>query len=207
MRSQLTDVDGVKYRLHLPSAAEWTKAADWGDVDMDGVIDQNAYTGGATSIAALQATLPADGATYRCHVDGNPASPYSSADANTSNCFSRYGAENMVGNVAEWVLEREGGYVLSDNGVDGISYGRSIPTTNGTIATLTFDMLSALPLTNGATLYADYDAYTAPTTTDARYGLRGGAYDSTYGNPGRFSIHVNSSEYTKNPKLGFRCSY
>ncbi|RYZ67594.1 MAG: hypothetical protein EOP09_10765 [Proteobacteria bacterium] len=207
MRSELTDVDGIKYRLHLPSPAEWTKAADWGDVDMDGVIDQNGFTGSTTSIAVLQSTLPADAASIRCHVDASPASPYSSADANTANCVSRYGAENMVGNVAEWVLERTGGRVELDNGVDAIGYGRTLPSTNGTITSLTFDMLSALPIANGASLYSEYDAFTAPNSTDGRYGLRGGSFDSSYGNPGRFSSYVTAGEYDRGPKLGFRCSY
>ncbi|RYZ63315.1 MAG: hypothetical protein EOP09_17865, partial [Proteobacteria bacterium] len=32
------------YRLRMPSQVEWTKAADWGDVDYNGSIDQTAHT-------------------------------------------------------------------------------------------------------------------------------------------------------------------
>ncbi|RZI56599.1 MAG: hypothetical protein EOP14_05685, partial [Pseudomonas sp.] len=186
--SALVDGAGLSYRLHLPTLAEWFKAADWGDVDLDGTIDQNAFTGGTTSINTLQASSPADTSSIRCHVDASPASAYNSGDANTANCVSRYGAENMIGNVAEWTMERSQNKIAQDNGYDGFNYNQTFFPTSGSVTTLTYNLLSALPRAGTATVYSDFDAYTTPPDNAQRYVSAGGSWDpATYGAAGRFN--------------------
>ncbi|RYZ91510.1 MAG: hypothetical protein EOP04_00145 [Proteobacteria bacterium] len=208
-RTSLKDLDNKAYRLHLPTSAEWFKAADWGDVDFDGTIDQNSYTLGVTSIAELQASALPDLATVRCHVDNSPASFYQSGDSHTANCSSRYGAENMIGNAAEWTLDRiSSSLKFRDNGVDGIWFNKVSLNAIGTTANLTYALINGYPISNGATVYSSNDTYTKPVSTSNVITLvRGGTYDTTFGEAGRFTLHSNVNAYGEDNRLGFRCSY
>jgi formylglycine-generating enzyme required for sulfatase activity len=208
LNSGLIEGSGKAYRHHLPSSAEWFKAADWGDVDFDGIIDQNPFTG-SISIASLQSSSSPDTTTVRCHVDASPASAYSTGSTSTATCVSRYGAENMVGNLAEWIADRSSNKTAQDNGTDGIGMGQPFLTTSGNISNLSYNLMSAFPTFGGAIAYADFDAYTSPADNNIRNISRGGSYDaSAHGAAGRFNMDTRTGNYDGAGaiQLGFRCA-
>src|SRR6476469_6373235 len=97
----ISTINGASYYLNLASDAEWMKAADWGDVDQDGTIDQSVYIAnlGASVTNIEWNGTAADSSTVRCHTDSTPTSFYAGNSAQTANCRSRYGAADMIGNL------------------------------------------------------------------------------------------------------------
>ncbi|MBC7533483.1 MAG: SUMF1/EgtB/PvdO family nonheme iron enzyme, partial [Oligoflexus sp.] len=149
----LADSDGKSYSLQLAGDSQWLKAADWGDTNQDGTIEAsvNAFTG-SVSILSLE-TGAGDATTIRCHTDNNPGVTFntnSSGAGSTSNCRSRYGAADMVGNVWEWTAGQITTAVGHDNGIDGLWMGQSFLSSSGSFLSLgsgNYDLLRALAKT------------------------------------------------------------
>jgi hypothetical protein len=142
----IADEDGNTYYLSLPTDAEWLKAASWGDLNLDGVIDVNPVAGNVGASAAAVENGAADASTIRCHSDYDPASRYTSNDSNTATCRSRFGAADMVGNTFEWASGQIYDGIGYDNGVDGLWLGQSFPTSLQLISALgRFDLVRAIP--------------------------------------------------------------
>jgi formylglycine-generating enzyme required for sulfatase activity len=206
--TEIQDSAGFSYRLHLPSSPEWFKAADWGDVDFDGTIDQNPFTG-TVSVASLESGT-ANNTTVRCHTDNNPATYMPSGSTETANCVSRYGARDMVGNYREIADNQTYAGVGQDNGTDALWMGSINPPGFGTIATAygnQIDVLigktlgtsagSILPVTN-----ADYYGWNNTWWTAAIHG----GYKAANGNAGRFYLEMAPDIFDANAVNGGRCA-
>ena len=197
---------GNAYYMSLPSDTEWLKAADWGDLDQDGRIDQSVYT---TNLLVLTSTLEAGTNTY-CNTD-NRNMP-STNNAGTIHCRSRFGAENMVGNRYEWTIGQQNVGVGYDNGVDGLWLGQAIPSAVSVASGVTptsiyYDLLRALPkpLNFGSAVVRNSDGIWSNTTTvngSIRGGHAAGFMDAT--NAGRWTMHINRGTTDTGP--GSRCS-
>ncbi|MBC7531752.1 MAG: SUMF1/EgtB/PvdO family nonheme iron enzyme [Oligoflexus sp.] len=209
----LGDSDGKNYSLQLAGDSEWLKAADWGDTNQDGTIEAsvNPFTGGQLSITALESGA-GDMTTVRCHTDNNPASAMTSNSTgvgSTSNCRSRYGAADMIGNVWDWTAGQISTAAGQDNGMDGLWLGQTFLTgTNVTFASLgsgNYDLLRGLPKTTSAAsvVYDSGDYYYY--SSGLRGSVRGGTwYDGSFA--GRWSLHVSSTPLFVTTDLSLRCA-
>ncbi|MBC7532373.1 MAG: SUMF1/EgtB/PvdO family nonheme iron enzyme, partial [Oligoflexus sp.] len=211
--SGFNDSDGKNYYLQLISSSERIKASDWGDTDQDGTIEAsvNTYTG-SVLITTLESGA-SDATTIRCHTDNNPSGPLlsnSSGAGSSSNCRSRYGVADMVGNVWEWSNSQYLGATGLDNGRDGLNLGRTQLLTGGysLVSNLgsTFDLLRGIIQTAGAAalISANGDQFVS----------FGGLHGSNWG--GAWSHGQNAGRWytgtswgtTGNPiDFGLRCTF
>ncbi|RYZ60222.1 MAG: hypothetical protein EOP07_01485 [Proteobacteria bacterium] len=205
----ITDSGGASYYLSLSTDAQWNKAADWGDVNQDGTIDQNTFTG-SVNIASLEWNgSGGDATTIRCHTDNNPASPFASNNSgsgSTANCRSRYGVADMVGNVWEWTTGQQTSAAGHDNGTDGLWYGVTLPTTgSGAIATLKMDLLRAVPSSLALSTVADNSDYYIYGSS-FRGAFRGGSWTGGSAD-GRWLLIVNNAPSNLSADVGMRCAF
>ncbi|MBC7532679.1 MAG: SUMF1/EgtB/PvdO family nonheme iron enzyme, partial [Oligoflexus sp.] len=202
----LSDSDGKNYSLQLASDSEWLKAADWGDSDQDGTIEAslNIFTG-SVSINSLESGA-GDTTTIRCHSDNTPANAFSSNSSgagSTSNCRSRYGAADMVGNVWEWATGQIYNGAGRDNGTDGLWYGATLPNSTAAISTFKLDLLRAIPSNSALSVVsANLDSYAYSGGVAAS--RRGGRFlDGS--DEGRWHMMVDNPPSMVWPQLGLRC--
>ena len=201
----IVDAVGNTYRLGLATDAEWLKAADWGDVDKDGNIDQSVYAGNiGLGISSLES-----GMAGGCNT--NTSSAYSSNSSQTASCRSRYGAAVMVGNVWEWTSGQQSSGNGFDNGVDGLWLGRTLPgglatTTIDSISKVYYDLLRTLPTASaGAPAVAQNGDNFWINTSGLRGSRRGGDWSNgTYA--GRWALSVSSAPSNTDALRGARCS-
>ncbi|RYF41859.1 MAG: hypothetical protein EOO38_20270, partial [Cytophagaceae bacterium] len=201
----IIDGSGGKFYLGLITDAEWMKAADWGDVDYNGSIDQSVRLGNiGQSVNALESGT-GDTVTIRCHSDNNPTGPYPTASAQTANCQSRFGAMDMVGNMWEWTTGQVFSAVGRDNGQDGMWYGITMTTSDTVSNNLKHDLLRAFSLNTGlATLYDYGDRH---WYVPGLKGIsRGGRYQST-SEAGRFDFQGDTDATDAGAGIGVRCSF
>lgn len=133
--STASDGDGNTLRFYLPSGMEWTAASDWGDINYDTVLDDNAFA--SASVTTLETST---GAAY-CGAAGSPA-----VTGNKSSCRSRYGAYDMVGNVSEHTADRLYNFLGLDNGMDGIGLGTvSVEAASVTYRPTRYDIWRGIP--------------------------------------------------------------
>ncbi|MBC7531596.1 MAG: SUMF1/EgtB/PvdO family nonheme iron enzyme, partial [Oligoflexus sp.] len=203
----LADSDGKNYSLQLAGDSEWLKAADWGDSNQDGTIEAslNSFTG-SVSISSLESGA-ADTTTIRCHSDNTPGGVFTSNSTgagSTSNCRSRYGVADMVGNVWEWTTGQQFSTAGHDNGSDGLWYGVTLPGANNYISALKMDLLRAFPSSSSLSTVADNADYYAYSTS-LRGAYRGGNwYDGSYA--GRWFLNMSGAPSSVNTTVGGRCS-
>ncbi len=204
-----TDGQSKSYRLRLAQDSEWFKAADWGDLDLDGTIDANAFTGNVT-IASLEYGAVANNTSVRCHTDNDPSAFYATGAAETATCVSRYGAHDMVGNAEEWTDGSQFAGHGSDNGLSGLGFGNLFPNGFGPISSYggRYDLLTGLIRDPAA-------GSLPPTTNGDKYGwnntywggsIRGGAYWSN-DDAGRFAFDISQSAWWDSVVRGSRCAY
>ena len=97
------------YRLSLPTMSQWAKAADWGDVDHDGVIDQHVDGSmlGRTTINIEFSSYSTPDVGCNTHsgvtVTGRPED---------ADCLSRYGAQGLIGNIAQHSKAKNASVIL-----------------------------------------------------------------------------------------------
>ncbi|MBC7532682.1 MAG: SUMF1/EgtB/PvdO family nonheme iron enzyme, partial [Oligoflexus sp.] len=199
----ISDANGSNYYLSLSSDAEWSKAADWGDVNQDGTIDQNTFTG-SVSIPGLE-TGTADTTTVRCHTDNNPGSAYASNSSQTANCRSRYGVADMVGNAWEWTTGQQFSTAATDNGTDGLWYGVTFPGASDNISALKMDLLRAFPSSSSLSTVADNADYYWYATTTIGGAIRGGTWFSG-SSAGRWDLSIGNLPSYWSSRIGGRCS-
>ena len=122
------------------STPTWTGIGSTADI----VVGQSMGAGGTTVASVVSSTSITQaanaGSSYAlgfaletlgtCHSNGNAA--LASANIFTTNCRSRYGAADMVGNVWEWTSGQHYTAAGFDNGVDGLWTGRTLTAANGT---------------------------------------------------------------------------
>ncbi|MBC7530975.1 MAG: SUMF1/EgtB/PvdO family nonheme iron enzyme, partial [Oligoflexus sp.] len=203
----LSDANGAVYYLNLASDGQWHKAADWGDVDQNGTIDQSVYSANVTvSIPTLEYNATgADTTTVRCHTDNNPAVAYTSNSSQTANCRSRYGAADMVGNAWEWTSGQQNSGSGSDNGSDGLWYGINLPTGSSSISALREDLLRAYPTSSALSVIADNsDSY--EYASSLRGAIRGGAWNNGSAGAGRWMLWVPYFPSDNFASVSGRCS-
>jgi hypothetical protein len=141
--SSFLDGSGNTYSLKLPAASEWRKAADWGDLDQDGVIDVSVYaTNVGVSVPAIEYT--AGDPVGSCNSSSTVASV--TGTGARAGCQSRYGASEMVGSLREWSDDRAYNMVGFDNGVDGLFLGFAYSVSSPNI----FDVLRGMSVSSGA---------------------------------------------------------
>ncbi|MBC7659189.1 MAG: fibronectin type III domain-containing protein [Chitinophagaceae bacterium] len=201
----ISDPSGANYYLKLLSDSEWSKAADWGDMDQDGVVDQSVYGGNVgVTISSLEWDgVTADSSTVRCHTDNNPTSAYPADDPATAKCRTRYGAADMVGNVAEWTTGQQYSGAGRDNGTDGLWYGMTLPTANGGISSLKEDLLRGFPTSSAlSVIAANSDQYYYASTL--RGSFRGGSW-SNGSAAGRWRLDVLNAPSSVSTYIGLRC--
>jgi formylglycine-generating enzyme required for sulfatase activity len=211
-KTSYADGDGNNYRLILPSSAEWNKAADWGDVDLDGTIDQHVVAArvGETIHGGVEYSgAGADAVTVRCHSDNNPGSPYNSNSAETTTCRSRYGMADHVGNIWEWVSDRHYSGAGLDNGLAGLWLDHATKTSNGqNSAPAGFDLLrGSVPAdkTAGAEIASALNGDNYWYNTTLRGVFRGGRW-STAADAGRWSLYAAVAPSYVDTSFGGRCA-
>ena len=201
------------YRLSLPTAAEWSKAADWGDVDHDGDIDQH-------ELASLigRATVDLEFSSYSTPDVG--CNTHSGAEntgrAVRDECVSRYGAQGMIGNVWNWAYDRIFDDVGLDNGIDGLWFGVQFRTddydgTGSGRGPIAVDLLrGAMPLDEsaGQSVRRNDDRYLRWKTSGLVGALPGGGW---YANEsgGRWHMWFNQEpgEVSANGETAVRCIF
>ncbi|RYZ57248.1 MAG: hypothetical protein EOP07_10440, partial [Proteobacteria bacterium] len=207
--TRLTDSSGKSYAFYLPSDTEWFKAADWGDLNHDGTIDQNSFSGPITLITSLE-TGTADTITNRCHNDNSPANTYPSGSTNTSYCRTRYGGQDFVGNVFEWTANQERDGVGFDNGMDSLWYGVSLPTSGGTISSFGshIDLLTGAVQDSGfSTIQPNGDEYIYGAGFKGAIRSNGYGFNTGTQIPGRFELYLGFDPWSTNGSwLGGRCA-
>ena len=139
-----------------------------------------------------------------CHTNGNGA-PIASANIFTTNCRSRYGAADMVGNVHEWTsgqnLMRSG----FDNGVDALWLLQGFLNVNAVSFGTKYDLLRAIPGPSVGPTVSPNGDFQNLANSPVRGAYRGGGYNSGTA-AGRWYVGMyNTPSYT-NAALGGRCS-
>jgi hypothetical protein len=150
----------------------------------------------------------------------------------TSACVSRYGAQDMAGNVWEWVSDQINCNGASCPGVSGASNsadttnddwtGLSFDGTQGPVANGTFTSFSktqfpvGLPIVSGAFAGDGSVSLTATQLhndyfyiTDANAGARGALAGGAWGNgsdSGRFALNLLNAPSNTNTRIGLRCA-
>ncbi|MBC7531749.1 MAG: SUMF1/EgtB/PvdO family nonheme iron enzyme, partial [Oligoflexus sp.] len=210
----LADSAGKNYSLHLIQDSEWIKASDWGDSNQDGTIEAsvNPFTGGQLSITALE-TGAGDATTTRCNTDGNPNAAFlsnSSGAGSSSNCRSRYGVADMIGNVWEWTAGQVLNAVGKDEGIGGLWLGRNLLPTAGSISAIgsSYDLLRGFPTSAGAgaLVSPNNDVYVlgaASSNTSAPF--HGAGYNDS--GAGRWYLYTDQSPAFTQGNTGFRCAF
>jgi Fibronectin type III domain/Concanavalin A-like lectin/glucanases superfamily/Sulfatase-modifying factor enzyme 1 len=204
--TSIVDGGGFQYFEYQPSDSEWTKAADWGDVNLDGTIDQSAYGANIGLTVSSLESGAADTTTVRCNQDGSPAALYSTNSPQTANCRSRYGVADMVGNASENTNGQGLGAAGYDNGTDGLWSGTTRLIAYTSLNGLKFDLLRGFPTPlDGATLGATANMHYAPSVSLFYGTTRGGSPDQTLGKSGRWYIHANTAPTYTSTYTGGRC--
>jgi formylglycine-generating enzyme required for sulfatase activity len=194
---------GHAYYMSLPTDAEWLKAADWGDLNQDGTIDQNVYTANF-NVNDLEGNGAQDNYVVRCHTDNNPPQPYTSNSSQTASCRSRYGAADMVGNVWEWTNGQIYEAVGNDNGVDGLWLGQTFQTISGASFGNRYDLLRGFSKSSNAptvTNNGDFQWY----ASGLRGSVRGGGWDRG-ASVGRWAVDLGLAPAENYAVFGARCS-
>lgn len=148
-----------------------------------------------------------DTTTTRCHTDNDPGSAFasnSSGAGSTSNCRSRYGVADLIGNV--W--ERTSGQIYDniglENGVDGLWMGQIFLSSTNLYSN--FDLLRALTTSAGVSpvISGNGDRY-YPGGSGAKGALWGGLW--TFGGAtGRWSADKSRGRSQADANTGGRCS-
>ncbi|MCX6125762.1 MAG: hypothetical protein NTV34_13600, partial [Proteobacteria bacterium] len=202
----VSDSSGSPYYLALPTNAEWTKAADWGDVDFTGTIKQHVLSAlVGTTISSLEFTSPSPSGT--CNTQTSAAS--TSASAARLNCQSRYGVSEVVGSVWEYNLDRMYANTGLDNGVDGLWLSHALKASDSHNSSPTgFDLLrGTVPAvkTAGADITSGLNSdgyYQTNTIAGTR---RGGSWNVT-SEGGRWFMRLSSAPSLTGTHIGARCS-
>ncbi len=168
---------GLSYRLYLPSSAEWSKAADWGDTDHDGVID--VHESSPALIGQTISTLEYNSSDTDQGCNTGTGSllllihkPSTSGSASRASCQSRYGVSEIVGSNWEWVTDQTMDYMGYDNGMDGLWLDHAVKQAGGEVGSV--DLLRAsVPFAEGAAVSGNKDHYWIDSGMRASY--RGGA--------------------------------
>lgn len=202
--SYFIDKDGNYYYLELPSSGEWNKAADWGDVDQDGDIDQHFIKESLPTLVVADIEYKAARVAGGCNSD-NQGTPLNTNSATTINCRSRYGVADMQGNVREWIMERAYNFSTVgagfDNGMDGLMLAPLMRISSGTPGQ--FDLLRGYAPVSGSNISGNNDSC---GIADGLVGIeRGGHYNDQSG-AGRwhfvsYSPSISSVSYV----IGGRC--
>jgi hypothetical protein len=139
------------YHLHSPTGAEVLKAADWGDSDFNDLIDagQNPYLAAGTSVKAVENTV--GGNANSCYVEAANSVTQTNVTGSRSNCISRYGAVDLVGNAWEINAERGGDQEnqpnprMNDNGIDGLWFNLADQGNDAALDNTRIDLLRSVP--------------------------------------------------------------
>ncbi len=203
--SAVADDEGFFYHLKLTTDSEWSKAADWGDVNQDGTIDQSVYVANVgLASSSLEYGTP-NNTTVRCHTDNNPTTLYLTNSTATAHCRSRYGAADMIGNAYEITSGQISSGAGSDNGEDGLWLNATTPASDGSFAATKWDLVRSIPTATGATLAFNSDAVLI-TNSGIQTSIRGGGMNSL-GASGRYYHNFQSSPASvAGTDTGFRCS-
>jgi formylglycine-generating enzyme required for sulfatase activity len=205
----LTDSQSKIYGLTLSSDTEWVAAADWGDVDQDGVIDQSVYTPNIGAIAKQIEGGPADSTTVRCNTDSIPDGYIGGGDPRTINCKSRYGVQDMVGNMTEWTSAAFVDGKGVDDGGDGIWTDAVMPSAGGNIFNFGIDLFRGrpVPVGSGSKLFDHVNNFSS-TVSGSRGLVRGGFYNSWVGfTPGIWESRPVSGSTYNVYIYGGRCTF
>ncbi|RZA27250.1 MAG: hypothetical protein EOP10_00830 [Proteobacteria bacterium] len=192
------------YRLRMPSQLEWTKSADWGDVDFNGSIDQTAHTPNLATTVASREQGTADTSTPRCHTDNSPTSKYNTASTETANCRSRYNVADLVGNGGKWVNDVMYYGVVLDNGVDGINFGG---TWGSNYYHDTIDLTRGSPRGTGLGQIVPFNADGNYNDINKISYMWRGALQRDGNAAGRFYFSSDSDSNRTDVDLGLRCGY
>ena len=159
------DVHGDQYSLYLTTNAEWVKAADWGDLSLDGNITVNPN---ASLIGKTVNTVEGSSSTYSssqfCNTNTNGTAAndgtLSGYPVGFAGCISRYGASQMVGNNEEYVADAFFGQCGIDNGLDSLMLGFQLRSGVPSQASYYMDLLRGVPPASnsaGSYISVNYD--------------------------------------------------
>jgi hypothetical protein len=223
--SNLVVADGANtysYNLHLATGPEFVKAADWGDLDLNGKVDSglHPWLAGDTVVNTTEFTSTAG--SENCHTETNYqfAGPDASrvqqaaVTGSRDNCISRYGAVDLVGNAYELTAERvtrsgSDGY-YQDNGVDGLWLNQyEVPNREPQLNGLYIDLIRGFPYmatspaasTSAGVLMTTIQGQWMSTDQGAStvgVGI-GGGFDSTYSAGSQFNrgTHAPASRFNR----------
>lgn len=189
------------YHLYLPTDSEWLKAADWGDVNQNGTIDQHPSLSGH-SVATIEYTIGNAGG--ECNTTGSPGLK-TTGSATSANCRSRFGAADMVGNIMEWANGRHYSNSGFDDGMSGLWLSHGLRQVSENPNAGIYDLLrGTVPESGeGAHISANSDYYFQ--NTSLRGSIRGSDYDDN-GSSGRWTVGVNFGPTQNYGRLGGRCA-
>ncbi|MGE0171914.1 MAG: Ig-like domain repeat protein [Oligoflexales bacterium] len=187
------------YRLYLPSASEWIKAADWGDTDQDGDIDINEARPSlvGSNVRSLE--------TSTCNSGGGSAS----TTGTSVNCQSRYGAYDMVGSNGERSSNQTfDNWVGLDDGMDGYWYGMTfynVSSGGSTTGYTKFDLFrGGIMQSGGYTI--DYGSIYEENSTGL-YAVKLGGSIQSEAESGRFKFSNSSEPEDTSSSQNGRCAW
>jgi hypothetical protein len=205
--TSFTDSGGFKFHMRLASDTEWSKAADWGDLDHNGTIDQSPVVGNIGQTVNSRESGAGNTTTIRCHTDSQPGALLNTGSSETANCRSRYGAADMVGNVWEVTTNQVDSNVGRDNGEDALWLGLTLPNYNAAQYASgghKFEFLRGTALSVGAFVSTTDDTYSVQS------GVRASLRSCSWGcglESGRFRMYLESTPAGVSGSSGYRCVY